>query len=301
MNSEESYVLASLKEFVRIWGSGNQASFSLECRNGQACFKMASQLGHPASQHFVPHPFPRQYQHHGPHGAGDGPQHRIKGPGQRRRDRARAAAHQARLNDQLTEPRLPAATATHADSEQVPPPPLPTAAPAAHKPPPPDSLPILPHLNPPAATAGPPTAPPPDVPTEPTIIARAVSALDQDCSEPVLIEVKEEILPEEKIVLATAVFENCPDENLSQDYSESLRRFILSEDHLQKNLGKIEMGLVSTRRSNSGFFLHSVLVRISVKTTRLWEPARDYIYKHLGSSDWLRGNKTRIYLMNIHV
>ena len=39
-NTEEAFVLSSLKEFVKVWGSGRQANFNLECRNGLACIKL---------------------------------------------------------------------------------------------------------------------------------------------------------------------------------------------------------------------------------------------------------------------
>ena len=98
MNTEEAFVLASLKEFVGIWGSGNQASFYLECRNGQAFIKMESKLENPASQHVSPHHIPRHNQHQGPHGAGRlHPRHKC--PGQVRRDTG-AAAHRATTTNQ---------------------------------------------------------------------------------------------------------------------------------------------------------------------------------------------------------
>ena len=84
INTEETFVLASLKEFVKIWGSGNQASFNLECRNGRAYLKMETHLGTPDQQHFVPPHVP----HDGNH------QHRKKkSPRQIYRNNARAAAY----------------------------------------------------------------------------------------------------------------------------------------------------------------------------------------------------------------
>ena len=53
VNTEETFVLASLKEFVKIWGSGNQATFNLECRNGNAYLRMETHLGPPGQQHYV--------------------------------------------------------------------------------------------------------------------------------------------------------------------------------------------------------------------------------------------------------
>ena len=115
MNTEEGFILASLKEFVRLWGSGTQASFHLECRNRKAWFKLATELGAPSSRHFIPPPVPSQ-DHHGPHGNGGvPPQPRRQGPGRRRRNQARAAAHRARQSEQLADP-VNHAAVTAADS-----------------------------------------------------------------------------------------------------------------------------------------------------------------------------------------
>ena len=67
-STEEGFVLASLKEFVKVWGSGGQANLNLECRDGSACIKLKFDLGHPGQSH-VPRPQylhqtkPRRYGH----------------------------------------------------------------------------------------------------------------------------------------------------------------------------------------------------------------------------------------------
>ena len=100
MNTEETFVLASLKEFVKIWCSGNQASFNLECRNGNAYLKMKTHLGPPAQQHYVPPHLPHgngRVQH--PFNVGGYHQPRKqKSPGKICRNNARAAAHKAKQN-----------------------------------------------------------------------------------------------------------------------------------------------------------------------------------------------------------
>ena len=53
-NTEEAFVLSSLKEIVKVWGSGGQGCFNLDCQNGTAWVKIAFQLGSPADQHYVP-------------------------------------------------------------------------------------------------------------------------------------------------------------------------------------------------------------------------------------------------------
>ena len=94
--TDEAFVLSSLKEFVKLWGSGSQASFQLECEEGKACLKFSCQLGAPVDRHFVPH-VPQDHPH-GNHGIGHSlpPHPRKKGPSQKKRDRARAEAHRAR-------------------------------------------------------------------------------------------------------------------------------------------------------------------------------------------------------------
>ena len=111
-NTEEAFVLANLKEFVKLWGSGKRAHLQLECQNGQACIKFSSYLGAPVDLHFFPH-FPQHgihdphhNQHHHPH------QPRRKGPRQRERDRARAAAHRARMSSQSNVSADPAVATT---------------------------------------------------------------------------------------------------------------------------------------------------------------------------------------------
>ena len=46
-------MLASLKEFVKTWGSGNAGSFQLVCKDGQAKLSMEFSLESPGSSHFT--------------------------------------------------------------------------------------------------------------------------------------------------------------------------------------------------------------------------------------------------------
>ena len=146
--SEEAFVLATLKEFVKLWGSGCQASFQLECKDKQASIHFSSQLGSPADIHFVPD-LP-------PHGFHEDKQPRHKGPAQR--DRVRAAAHKAKQH--LLEHGKPADEAAEEESTvsvesnngQIsstpapgPPQPSPHQATAAAAPHEPDAVPAVPH------------------------------------------------------------------------------------------------------------------------------------------------------------
>jgi hypothetical protein len=104
MNSVETFVLASLKEFVKLWGSGSQATFNLKCINGQVWFHLGARLCHPANPHFYP-PNPPQV-----------PQKRKKNPARIEKDLACATEHRAK-RDNLAVPALaslsPAAAAGH--------------------------------------------------------------------------------------------------------------------------------------------------------------------------------------------
>ena len=101
-------------------------------------------------------------------------------------------------------------------------------------------------------------------------------------------------------VYCLAVLENCPDENLSQEYEDSLRRYLASEEHLSRNIVSAQF-VHETSRSLRNSFVHTVAVVLHVKTERLWESAASYIRKHLGATnEWSRGNGTVIKLSRIH-
>jgi hypothetical protein len=131
MNTEEGFALASLKEFVKLWGSDTKASFHLECQDGQAWFKLSSFLFHPGSPHFAPP--------HSHHERKYPKTRRRKGPSQVLRDQARAAAHRASKNTSDTE-KPAAATADENPTAPVDPLPTPHSAP----PPPPPAPPSIP-------------------------------------------------------------------------------------------------------------------------------------------------------------
>ena len=114
-------------------------------------------------------------------------------------------------------------------------------------------------------------------------------------------EVNDEVCQEqsEVKVLATGLFKICPDPSLSDEYFLSLKKFILSESNLQDKISNVKMVPVSSRQTSPMMYMHIVTVEITVKTEKLWEPPRAYVYKHLGKSEWLRKNKTRIFLVKI--
>ena len=108
-------------------------------------------------------------------------------------------------------------------------------------------------------------------------------------------------MPEEVDIYATATFSQCPNVQLTQDDLVSLHHFITSEEYLKKNVARIHYDRVYTLGENhTGSYEHSVQPRIVVKRLNLWEGARSYIWKHLGSDIWERSNGTLIKLSRIH-
>jgi hypothetical protein len=95
------------------------------------------------------------------------------------------------------------------------------------------------------------------------------------------------------VVHAVATFRNSPNDTLSQDDINSLQNYIYSEEHLKRNITKIEFEKLSR---------WEVSTKLFVLTNNLWEGPRGYLWKHLGGQNlWDRSNGTKIKLEKIHV
>ena len=116
-------------------------------------------------------------------------------------------------------------------------------------------------------------------------------------------EINEDVktLPDIVEVYALASFRNSPNASLMQDDIESMGRFVTSKDHLKRNVAKVEYDIISSNGINSnGTYDYTVQVKILVFRRNRWEGVRSYIWKHLGSDIWERGNGTIISLSRIH-
>ena len=103
--TEEAFLLNSLHEIVKIWARGSgKASFSLDVSDGQANLSLGIQLGHPGDQHYDPGAQPCHLPPHDQQQDVDQKKRRHKGPKRREKDRARAAAHQTRLQSEAAAP-----------------------------------------------------------------------------------------------------------------------------------------------------------------------------------------------------
>jgi hypothetical protein len=118
---------------------------------------------------------------------------------------------------------------------------------------------------------------------------------DEICNDAEYLETsdKPSLVPRVVIVHALAAFENSPNLNLEREDVNSLEKYIYSEKHLKDNISRVELFVQSK---------WEIAVQIHVLTDRLWEGPRQYIWKHLGASNfWSRGNGTEIRLSRIHV
>ena len=274
MNTEEAFVLASLKEFVKLWGSGFQASLNLECRNGQAWFQLGGRLGHPALPHFCPPPPQTEF-----------PVKRKKSPAKAEKDRARAAKHRATKKETEAAPapstlaataELDICTTNLADPAGSPSASLP-ASPSTHSRS--TSRDCIPTTDPASTTAAASAVPP----TVTVTVAEEPQVSMQEAFE---------------TVHATAVIESSPNEVC--DYKD-IYNLVVKEHHMRNNIAEIKINHESTRQFRSNLFTHTVSIILTVKTAALWDSPRQYIWKQLGQNDWAKSNGSSIKFVKIHV
>ena len=106
--------------------------------------------------------------------------------------------------------------------------------------------------------------------------------------------------PEIVNIYGTACIENSPFECVAQEELDSMMRFIMSKEHLKLNILHVEFSNLSTRQLKGGRFNHIIGLKLSVKTTNLWETPRSYVYRHIGQDTWERGNGSSIRISRIH-
>ena len=105
-------------------------------------------------------------------------------------------------------------------------------------------------------------------------------------------------VPEFITVHCVATFENCPDDQLNQEYADSLMRYMRSEPHLEQNLVNADMKHLSGRSFRNS--THSRSDCSSQMFQALGKPA-SYVRKFLGQPNlWERSNGTMIKLSRIH-
>jgi hypothetical protein len=259
MNTEETFVLASLKEFVKLWGSGSQATFHLECSNGQAGFQLGAWLGPPAFPHLYP-PKPTLV-----------PQKRKKTPARIEKDLARAAEHRAKKETAAAPASpSPSSAAVSASPSQS----SPAAAVGATSVSASSSQTPLSTSVPPADSAT--STPPPSSAQASTVSAAPPSVT---VTETAVEETQESSQEATERVYATAVIENS---------------LVVNCDYMRANAAAVNINHQSTREFRSNLFTHTSSLELTVKTAALWDGPSQYIWKHLRQNDWKKKNGTCI-------
>ena len=122
------------------------------------------------------------------------------------------------------------------------------------------------------------------------------------------VEVKKEEITAKKpidtemIVYSKVNFDCCPNNKLTGNDMKIFEGILFRHDHLRRNIKKIEYGHYTTREhsNDDGLFKHAIDMKIVVDTTRLWETARSYMWKHIGQDEWKLVNGTMVTVNRIH-
>jgi hypothetical protein len=105
----------------------------------------------------------------------------------------------------------------------------------------------------------------------------------------------------EVVVFTNAIFENSPHEVIVQDDLDSLEKILFGAKHLTENISKLDAGQKTSRKFRTGLNKHTLELKIVVKTEKLWESPRTYIWRNLGQDLWTKRNGTELKLTRIHV
>ena len=111
---------------------------------------------------------------------------------------------------------------------------------------------------------------------------------------------EKQAIPTSVVVYATAVLENCPYSKVNSNHIDSLSNIIDSKDQLQSTIEDFKFGNITTWEYGINKFKHQIGVILDVKTAQLWESARGYLFKHLGTSTWTLNDGTEVNLIRIH-
>ena len=106
---------------------------------------------------------------------------------------------------------------------------------------------------------------------------------------------------EEVLVFATAVFESTSLQILTQNEANFIERLVFRENHLKQNIVKLDFGPQNCKKLDNKPYKHSLDLNLSVRTSKLWEGPRSYIWKHLGQFEWTQSDGTKVVLNRIHV
>ena len=78
-----------------------------------------------------------------------------------------------------------------------------------------------------------------------------------------------------------------------QDDSNSLEKIVYREKHLKENISLVQFEEYISREKGNGRFKLSIEMRLVLRTTKLWEGLRSYVYRHVGHTDWSTRNEQK--------
>ena len=104
-----------------------------------------------------------------------------------------------------------------------------------------------------------------------------------------------------ELIYITASLKNSPHCRVDTTCQNSIFKILDSKEHLLRNIMKGKVEEIRATGANEGKYEHEVSMSIQVKTENLWEPARTYIWKHLGNScSWKLQDGTEVSFVKIH-
>ena len=70
---------------------------------------------------------------------------------------------------------------------------------------------------------------------------------------------------------------------------------------MRRNMIQVQFGKMQNTEDQNNLYRHEIQTIFKVKTSQLWENARTYLWKHLGTSSWSIGSGTKVSFTRIHI
>ena len=103
------------------------------------------------------------------------------------------------------------------------------------------------------------------------------------------------------IVHATIVLNESPHAQVCKTDLKSIAEIIDNKEHMRRNIIQVQFGKMQNTEDQNKLYRHEIQTILKVKISQLWENARTYLWKHLGTSSWSIGNGTKVSFTRIHV
>ena len=104
------------------------------------------------------------------------------------------------------------------------------------------------------------------------------------------------------LVYATAALKYCPHSIVDEVTLDAISKIFSSKEHLRNNISSFQFGNIRNRPMYRGAiqYMHEVEFSLKVMKNKLWEPARSYVWKNLGTSCWTLHDGTEVTFNKIH-